>query len=71
MTQTFRSLTPPKYAATLEERKAVVLLEDRLKHFIAWLRETKQVELVLWTDSSSRRLTFDEMDSAVEEYVNE
>ena len=38
-----RSHTPPKYAALLQERNAHLLLEDRLAHFVQWLRETKGV----------------------------
>lgn len=67
---TFRNLTPPKYAATLDEKRQRVVLEERLAHFIEWLRENQHVELCLWTDGQQRRLTFDEMDSLVKEYVN-
>ena len=66
----FRNLTPPKYAAALGERLKRVVLEERLAHFIEWLSQTKQVELVLWTDGQQRRLTYEEMDEVVKEYVN-
>lgn len=43
--------------------------KDVLSHFIDWLREEHDVELVLWTASQSRRLTFEEHRELVWEYV--
>lgn len=61
----FRTLTPPKYQAA-----KTVTLEERLEDFIEWLRKEKEVELMLWTSSQSRRLTYEEMSDLIEEYVN-
>lgn len=66
----FRTMTPPKYAEALDEKRQRVVLEQRLAHFIEWLRTEHDVELCLWTAGQQRRLTFEEHAELVKEYVN-
>jgi hypothetical protein len=42
---TLRSLTPPKFVATLREKDANLLLEQRLQHFTEWLRTEHRVTM--------------------------
>jgi hypothetical protein len=67
---TLRTHTPPKFIAALREKDASLLLEQRLAHFIDWLKEHKDVELLLWTPNRSSRLTAEEKAELIREYVD-
>jgi len=43
--QTFQSFSPPEYQKRRIAEEAVVLLEERLEHFCAWLEEKG---IVIW-----------------------
>ena len=58
---TFQNLTPPKYAARLDDKRKQVLLEERLKHFMTWLQER------VWPIEPREDKDIDEL---IEEYVN-
>ena len=58
---TFQNLTPPKYAARLDDKRKQVLLEERLKHFMIWLQER------VWPIEPKEDK---DIDALIEEYVN-
>ena len=74
MPSELRSLTPPKFVASLRDKEAPLLLEERLKHFVAWLG-SKGVALYDRIDGSPtehlRHISMGELDNWIEEYVNE
>lgn len=53
--------TPPKYQAAQQEREALLKLEDRLEHFVNWLKNEKCCKVVC--------LETDEIDELIKEYV--
>ena len=66
--ETFVVRTPPKHIVMLQERQALVTLEERLEHFIEWLQER------CWTiEPHESKGTFDNdraLKELVQEYVN-
>lgn len=69
-TATFRTLTPPKYAEALADRKAQVDLEERLGHFVRWLK-AKDVGLHCYPVSDDAYPLMDyQVQNLIQEYVN-
>ena len=66
----FRSLTPPKWCAVIEETKDKVTLEQRLAHFIDWLSD-RHVALVQYqSNGGTTTLTTQEAVELVRDYVS-
>jgi hypothetical protein len=61
----FRSHTPPKYGATIDERNAVLALEDRLRHFVGWIATKHNVALC----RSEMPVGIREVERLIQEYV--
>lgn len=67
----FRRMTPPKYAAALEDRMALLTLEQRLAAFIDWMNKEKGVVLAHKKRGESPvPLRRNEVVAMVEEYIN-
>ena len=65
-----RRLTPPKYAAALEDRMSQVTLEQRLAHFVDWLRENN-IRLHDHTSDSAAHSTRILPNSEIVEWIKE
>ena len=62
----FRSFTPPKYMAHKMEEEKILFLEDRLIHFVKWL---KLNGIVLQEDSVALKGFEPDVESLVKKYV--
>lgn len=67
MSVTLRRLSPPKYAAVLQERNQKVFLEERLAHFVDWLRD-KGVHL---SDGDGYIADGEDTQALIDRYMNE
>lgn len=65
-----RSLTPPKFVASLRDKEVPVLLEERLQHFLLWLK-SRDVGLHCYPmEGDAYSLTDLETRELLQEYIN-